>query len=365
MNNEYSLIYVLKILARWKKQILIATGAVALISVVGALMMPNYYQSSTILYPASPTLANPDPIGGGEKSFFTYGTGEDLDRLFSIANSGEVKRYIIGKFDLAKHYDIDTSSAKGQAKLIEKFSKLYATTKTKFDGLQITVEDTDPTKARDMVREARVKIETIARGLIKESQRLGIKALEEGITNQETMLAISGDSLRILKGKYKIYESDSQAEEYAAQMASNESRLAEKEAILSSMLKYNVRRDSINKTRVQIAGLKSKMTKLDSMVKVFNMGVLPIRLMEVSQNKGVVEIALERERLKKLQSSYNTAFTTVHVVEKESIPYEKSRPKRSLIVVGLTMLAFLLSCLGVLLIDATRDVKWREIYAGK
>jgi len=115
MNNDYSLIHVLKILARWKKHILIATAAVALISVIGSLLKPNYYKSTATMYAASPTLANPDPIGGGEKLYYIYGTGEDLDRLFSIANSGEVKTFLINKFDLAGHYDIDTSSAKGKA----------------------------------------------------------------------------------------------------------------------------------------------------------------------------------------------------------------------------------------------------------
>ena len=97
MKTDYSLISVLKILARWKKHILIATGVVALISVIGSLLKPDYYKSTTVVYAASPTLANPDPIGGSEKLYYIYGTGEDLDRLFSMANSSEVKNYIINK----------------------------------------------------------------------------------------------------------------------------------------------------------------------------------------------------------------------------------------------------------------------------
>ncbi|MDF1698260.1 MAG: hypothetical protein P1U56_20595, partial [Saprospiraceae bacterium] len=89
------------------------------------------------------------------------------------------------------------------------------------------------------------------------------------------------------------------------------------------------------------------------------------RLMEVEQSNGVEEIAYEKERLYKLQTSYNKSFTALHILEKESIPLEKSRPRRSIIVLGLTFLAFVLSCLGVLLIEGTRDIKWREIYASK
>lgn len=364
MSNEYSLIHVLKVLARWKKHILIATGVVALLSVIWTLLKPNYYKSTAIVYAASPTLANPDPIGGGEKLYYIYGTGEDLDRLFSLANSSQVKSYIINKFNLAGHYEIDTTTAKGKAKLFTKFNKLYETKKTKYDGLELSIEDTDPIQARDMVTAARMKIEEIAQRIIKESQYMLLGALKEGIQNQEDILQSKGDSLTKLKDKYQIYDSYSQAKAFAEVTTTNETSLASMEAQVKAMEKYRLRRDSINKIKSKIEGLKQKIIKTDSIIKSFNEGVLSVRLMEVEQNKGVEEIALEKERLKKLQASYNKSFTALHILEKEEIPVEKSRPKRSIIVLGLTFLAFVLSCLGVLLIEGTKDINWREIYAG-
>lgn len=365
MNNDYSLIHVLKILARWKKHIFIATCVVALLSVIGSLMKPDYYKSTAIVYAASPTLANPDPIGGGEKLYYIYGTGEDLDRLFSIANSSDVKTYLIKKFGLAGHYGVDTSSSKGKAKLLTKFNKLYETTKTKYDGLELSIEDTDPVKARDMVTAAREKIEEIAQVIIKESQFMLLDALKESIVNQEKFLKINGDSLTILKDKYQIYDSYAQAKAFAEMSTSNETNLAGMKAQVKAMQKFRLDRDTINKVLSKIEGLKSKIIKTDSIIKSFNEGVLTVRLMEVEQNKGVDEVALEKERVKKLTASYNKSFAALHILERESIPNEKSRPKRSFIVIGFTMLAFVLSCLAVLLIEGTKDINWREIYAGK
>ena len=365
MNNDYSLIHVLKTLAKWKKQIFIVTGLVGLISIVGSLLMPDYYISSAIVYPAHPTLANPDPIGGAEKMFYTYGAGEDLDRLFSIANSGTIKDFIINKFNLSEHYDIDTSSFKGKAKLAIHFNSLYETTKTKFDALMISVEDTDPQKARDMVTAIRLKMDEVAQHLVKESQFLTIKSLEGGIESQMKNLMMYGDSLSALRNKYKITESEEQAISYATMSIENLTKLAENEARLKMMEKYRVDRDSINQVKANISGLKNKILITDSLIKIFYTGILPVKQLETSQNKSMAEVSLEKERLKKLQSSYNKSFMTMHLVEKESIPYEKSRPKRMFIVLGLTMLAFVLSCLGVLLIDGTKDIKWREIYAGE
>lgn len=365
MNNDYSLIHVLKILARWKKHILIATGIVALISVIGSLLKPNYYKSTAVVYAASPTLANPDPIGGGEKLYYIYGTGEDLDRLFSLANSSEVKSHLINKFDLASHYQIDTTSSKGRAKLFAKLNKLYETKKTKYDGLELSIEDTDPVRARDMVTAARTKIEEIAQKIIKESQYMLLEALKGGIDNQEQILKVKGDSLTKLKDKYQIYDSYAQAKAFAEMTTSNETNLVGMQAQVAAMKTFRLPRDSINKVLAKIEGLKSKIIKTDSIIKSFNKGVLSVRLMEVEQNKGVEEIALEKERHKKLLASYNKSFAAVHILEREDIPNEKSRPKRSLIVLGFTFLAFVLSCLTVLLIEGTKNINWREIYAGK
>ena len=252
MNNDYSLIQVLKVLARWKKHIFIATGVVALLSVIGSLLKPDYYKSTAIVYAASPTLANPDPIGGGEKLYYIYGTGEDLDRLFSLANSSEVKSCIIDKFNLASHYDIDTSSAKGKAKLFSKFNKLYETKKTKYDGLELSIEDTDPVLARDMVTTARTKIEDIAQKIIKESQYMLLEALKGGIKNQEEILKFKGDSLTILKDKYQIYDSYAQAKAFAEMTSTNVTNLAGMQAQVVAMEKYRLRRDTINKVKSKI-----------------------------------------------------------------------------------------------------------------
>lgn len=364
MNNDYSLVSILKTLFRWKKHIIIGTISVAIISVIGSLMMDNYYKSSSIVYAASPTLAKPDPIGGLEKTYYTYGTGEDLDRLISLSNSGQIKNYIISKYNLAEYYDIDTSSMKGKAQLIEKFEKHYKTTKTKLDALEISIEDTDPTMARDMARDVRLKLESMAQNIIKESQLKTINSLKESIKTKEKEIGEKGDILTALKSKYGIYDSYSQAEAIAAQKTKIDSDLAGKKAQLQVMKQYKVKRDSINKVKALVAGLNQKKLRIDSTIALFNEGVLQVRLLEVEQNKSVNEISLEKEKLKKIESTYGQSFPSIHTVERESIPFKKVRPRRSIIVLGLTILAFVMSCLGVLLIESTKDFNWREIYNG-
>jgi len=49
------------------------------------------------------------------------------------------------------------------------------------------------------------------------------------------------------------------------------------------------------------------------------------------------------------------------VVEAAEVPLDKSRPKRSMIVIGAVMAAFLFTVLAALIADAYRDVRWRDI----
>ena len=72
--------------------------------------------------------------------------------------------------------------------------------------MELSIEDTDPQRARDMVTAAREKIEDIAQKIIKESQYMLLEALKEGINNQEEILQVKGDSLTKLKDKYQIYD---------------------------------------------------------------------------------------------------------------------------------------------------------------
>jgi len=364
MNKDFSLLDVLKVLGRWKKHILITTGVVGLLSIIGSLTMPNYYEASTTFYAAHPDLAKPEPVGGEQSSKFIYGTGDDLDRLFSVANSSNIRDYIVKEFGLYSYYDIDSTKVKGQAKMAKKFDKLYKTELTKYDAMTLSIEDENPKMALKMVTAAREKLSSYAQTMVKESQKKTLDVSKTSIRTQETALATINDSLNLIKGKYGVVDSKSQGEVFAQMITSAQSALHQGKAQLESMKKMSMHRDSIRNIKAKIAGLESKTSSLKTSVENYNEGILQVLALEQQQRRLYDEISLEKERFKKLMASYKNPFTALHIVEKESLPVEKSRPKRSLIVFGLTVLAFILSCLGALLFDSTKDINWKEIYHG-
>ena len=143
-----------------------------------SLFLPNYYQSTTTFYAASPDLGMPDPVGEMEKDRDYYGEDTDNDRILTIASSNEVIWYLIEKFRLYEHYDIDPSNRKSKDKIVKKFTKLYNVEKTKFEAIEISVEDKDSLMAAAIANEARVRTDIIAQSLMKEGHLKRLNSFE-------------------------------------------------------------------------------------------------------------------------------------------------------------------------------------------
>ena len=171
MNNNENLIGVIATIFKWRKPIIYLTLFAAVLSIGISLLLPNYYSSTTSFYAASTDLAKPEMIFGlTGKAMEYYGADADIDRLLTIAESNELKDYLVDSFNLLEHYDIDTSDIKSGFKVREVLDELYQVKKTKYDAIELTVEDKDRVFAANMVNAARDKINDFSTALIKESK---------------------------------------------------------------------------------------------------------------------------------------------------------------------------------------------------
>lgn len=361
MNQNENLLSVLSILYKWRKKILITTIIAAILSVVISLTLSNYYQATTIFYAASPDLAKPAPLGPmeGEKDF--YGEEEDLDRLFSISSSSEVVDYLINKYELYKHYEIDPESKKGPHKIRKQFNKQYKTLKTKFGALQLSVDDTDPKMAADIANDARDKINYIAQKLIKESQSQLLATYKSNIEQKEKAMKILSDSLNRTRGQFGIYDTESQGSVYAELLGKATSNLNDKKAKEKVYKTIPNMKDSLVYLGAAIRGLEEQKSALTKQVNKFNMGLAHVMNLEYEQKDFAEQLSLDKERYKQLLAAHRTPFNGIHVIEAADVPVVKSKPMRSLIVIGSCFLAFVLSVLAVLLLESYRNLDWNRV----
>jgi len=156
MQVKESLVDIVKLVLQQRKVILRNVGILTILAIIGVLLLPNYYSSTTVFYPASPDVMKPEHIfGNSTKEMEYYGTGVDLDRMITGAQSGELLDLMIDSFDLYKKYNIDPKGSKARYKAYNTFRDHYKIEKTKLDALELTIEDKDPKQAAAMANATR------------------------------------------------------------------------------------------------------------------------------------------------------------------------------------------------------------------
>lgn len=365
MNESKELIDVVALLWKKRKQILLVTFLAALISVVVSLLLPNYYAASTSFYAASQDLAKPSPIGGQEQPTVFYGTDSDLDRLFSMAQSEKINQFLIDSFDLYKHYEIDPDDQKAAYKIRLKLQKLYSTVKTKYDALELIIEDKDPIMATKMANATRNKISQLAMELLKNSQSQQIQSFKDNIQKKEADLSIINDSLIILKNKYGVVDLNTQSEVLMTQRAAVKSKYGLALAKAKSLKNIPSYQDSLSYINAMVSGYKSQLDAVEQSLSRFNQGINIISQIDKNRAQYAQQISIDRQRLNQYEAVFSSDFATIHVIQEATVPVVKSRPKRSIYVIGATIFGFALSVIAVLLFHSYNEVNWTEALKDK
>lgn len=371
MQQRDNLLGVFSTIYRWRKMIR-NVCLVALASSIGlSLLLHNYYKATTIFYPSSPQVANPELIFGttGQATEY-FGTDRDLDRMAEIANSNEVVDYMLRKFDLYTHYDVDSTDREGPYDVREEFRKLYSALKNKNDAIELSIEDTDPKMAASMANAARDKINEIGQRLIKENQGHLLATFEDNISRKTTELNQLGDSLRHLQAKYNIFNVGAQGEQLSTQLAQAESEIVRLEAKLE-VLQGNplIPLDTIEYIKANLRASQRQRQSLTTpnphgdnlSIKSFNEGLPLVSVISDLHYQARKQLSYDKERYSQIKAAFNTDIPSLQVVEQAETPLIKSRPKRSVIVIVSVLAAFLFSVLGALVADAYRDVNWKAL----
>ena len=283
MEQRENLLDIIKTLFQWKKPILYLCLGVGILSALLSLLLPNYYQSISIFYAASMDQVKPGQIfGTSTRDADFYGNDHDNDRLLTIAESNEVADYIIQKFDLYTHYDIDIKNEKAPFKVKEKFFKYYKVMKTKRDAIELSMEDTDKEQAAEIVNEARMKIDELYIKVVRGQLEKLKQSLKQNIIEKESKISQLNDTLMYYRNTYGVY-TDSQGEIFAEQILTTDSKLSREQAKLNALEKSpSINRDTIALMRATAQGYKNELKNLQEKLHLFNKGISRVTILAVS-----------------------------------------------------------------------------------
>ncbi|MBP6979343.1 MAG: Wzz/FepE/Etk N-terminal domain-containing protein [Bacteroidales bacterium] len=140
MEHFFSNINLLQLLWKWKWHMIIiclVAGVIAAIFSGPAFIKPRF-KSVGVIYPSN---------------IAPYSDESETEQMVQWLNSKDIKDSIINKFNLAKHYKIDSSYKYFYSTILYKYSKNVQISKTMYESVEIVVTDSDPRIACDMVNE--------------------------------------------------------------------------------------------------------------------------------------------------------------------------------------------------------------------
>lgn len=348
-----------------KKQILWICAIAGIGAILISLVLPNYYKSTSIFYAASADVTRPISVGPDLKERDIFGIEEDLDRIMTCASSRELVDFLIAEFDLYKHYDIDPESKKGKFKVREALDGNMELKKTKYEAIELSIEDEDPEVAAKMVNAAVDKVNSIAQNLTKSTQAKQIANRQAAMIEKKKSIQVLGDTLSALSQRYGIYNVLAQSESMSASLTRVTGNLALMNAKLKALQGSGFKRDSINYIKAQAQGLIEQKAYLEQTAAKFNQGSSQVGSVSRELKTAQEQFAEDQERLKQLQAAHQSDSPMVLIQERGEVPVVKSRPKRSLLVIGAVFIAFIFSVIFAILIEAYKDVNWKEIVNAK
>jgi tyrosine-protein kinase Etk/Wzc len=110
-----------------------------------------------------------------------------------------------------------------------------------------------------------------------------------------------------------------------------------------------------------LKGYEEELKQSTEMLKKYNQGYNGVSVMKDLYEQERNQLGRDKQRYQQLKTAYETPTQALKTVEVASVPIDKSRPKRSIIILSTMLIVFVLMTIGALLADNYRDVDWSEV----
>ncbi len=191
----------LKVLIRWKWQLLIITLVGMLIIGASTYLITPKYQSRAVVYPAN--------LG-------SYSDENYTEQMMQILRSRDIKDSLIKAYNLSEHYDLDSSYKHFQSVMYYFLNENISISRTEFEAVQIEVLDEDPQIASKMVYSILNYYNQKVRNMHNKKVKERIRVNNQKIKLLESVKDSITQRLSVLGSKYGVTNVESQSRELSA-----------------------------------------------------------------------------------------------------------------------------------------------------
>ncbi|HXB40966.1 MAG TPA: Wzz/FepE/Etk N-terminal domain-containing protein [Bacteroidia bacterium] len=290
---------ILKKLYKKRKHIILAT----LVTITGAFVACYFikpsYKSTAVVYPTNLSV---------------YSEESQTEQLLQFFQSSEIRQYMMKKYNLCAHYGIDTTKKKYLFTYEEIFDKKVSIKQTKYESIEINVEDHDPDSAR-----------IIAGGVID-----AVNWLIEKEHREKYMETVKNARVYL---EYKKHEVDS------TQKILTE--LSEKYGLLN--ISVQLKEAAKNEYKLWTTGGKN--AELSNLIESMNKYGVEQGKLAVYFDDQLRGWAWANNDFQKRLAEYHHHTTFTSLASKPTRPVMAAWPKRTLIMIVSGTAMFILSCI--------------------
>lgn len=357
---EINLLEYWRMLARKRKFIGIFTAVAFVLAVIASLLIPKTYLSKTSIMPpseSSPLMASlaaggPAGLGGFAGSLLGVQTPSDL--WLGILRSQSVRDAVIERFKLKELYGKETIEDTREA-----LDGFVAIEKSKEEIISVSVEDTDPQRSAQMSNAFIEELDRINREVATSSGRRARVFLEIRLNEAKTELAGAENDLRDFMKKNRAVNIDEQSKALVEASGVLMGQLMAKKVGLQTLLSYSTPSNpQVQLLQSEVDELESQLNRLETgssagdnvmlipAARIPDLSLMYVRLLRnVKFQQTLFELLTQQYEMARIQEMKDSP--TVQVLDIAKVPEKKYKPKRSLIVLGATMSAFICAVLWV------------------
>lgn len=197
-DSSFNLIDVIATLQRSRKSIVTFVVASVVIATITVFLMPKYYRSIAIVVAANPALADKARLFNPniEGLYSNYGSTDDLDRIYGMANLDTVYKQLVHEFNLINYYKLKgTDTALLQRKAVLALRDDLTLQKTELSQLKIYIYTKDNNFSAQIANRMVDIIQQMAQAVWKKNYANSLAQLNKEIATFESTILMISDSL--------------------------------------------------------------------------------------------------------------------------------------------------------------------------
>ncbi len=308
MDNFFNSKNIIDIVLKWKIQLVVVVVVAVLLSVLfsSPIFIKPLYKSNCLLYPS-----NISP----------YSDESETEQSVEIFQSRDIRDSLVKKFNLAKHWRIDSAYVHFESTLVWEYSQRVRINKTPFEAVEIEILDEDPIMARDLIN-------AMLDAYNKKIKAMHKEKFGEVVSNYNYIMGVKKVYIDSLKAR------------------------AEELGVKYGILEYQAQTREVMRAYLGTGGGSVRSAEAKAMKKNLEENGGEIMLLsEMMRAESGTFSAMKLDADRALLD-YNRNYSYVNVLSKPFVADKKAYPIRWLIVVFSTLAALFMAILIIGLIES-------------